>query len=216
MLYEHGIPLRADWETVIRAVVDVAEQLPIVDPRRIALSGWSLGGYLAPRAASGEPRLAACIADPGQPSVADGFRRAAIRFLGATPEAVADLGIMEQGLLDRLWQFIQGDRKLRWSVEQRGFWVNGVDNFRDYLRSVETFTLAGRTEHITCPTLLTLAESDPLTAGTLDLYNALRCPKTLLRFTAREGAGDHCEMNNRSLLNRRVLDWLDTTLERDW
>ena len=24
-----------------------------------------------------------------------------------------------------------------------------------------------------------------------------------------EGAGAHCEMGNRSLLNRRVLDWLD-------
>jgi len=36
-----------------------------VDPTRIAVSGWSLGGYLALRAASGEHRLAACIADPG-------------------------------------------------------------------------------------------------------------------------------------------------------
>ena len=32
---------------------------------RIALYGLSLGGYLALRAASSEPRLAACIADPG-------------------------------------------------------------------------------------------------------------------------------------------------------
>ena len=39
--------------------------------------------------------------------------------------------------------------------------------------------------------------------------DALRCPKTLLRFTAAEGADGHCEMKNRSLLNRRVLDWLD-------
>jgi alpha-beta hydrolase superfamily lysophospholipase len=216
MLYEHGVPLRADWETVIRAVVDVAEKLPIVDPRRIALSGWSLGGYFAPRAASGEQRLAACIADPGQPCVADGFRRAAIRLLGATPESVADLGEAEPDLLDRLWQFIQSDRRLRWSVEQRGFWANGVDNLRDYLRSVETFTMAGRTELIICPTLLTLAESDPLAAGTEALYDSLRCPKTLLRFSASEGAGEHCEMKNRSLLNRRVLDWLDGIFERDW
>lgn len=66
MLYEQGIPLRPDWETVIRAVVDVAISLPTVDPTRIVLSGWSLGGYLAPRAASAEHRLAACVADPGQ------------------------------------------------------------------------------------------------------------------------------------------------------
>jgi hypothetical protein len=28
-----------------------------------------------------------------------------------------------------------------------------------------------------------------------------------------EGAGEHCEMNSRSLVNRRVLDWLDETLD---
>ena len=65
MLYERGVRLRPDWETVVNSVVDFALTLPIVDPKRIALSGWSLGGYLAPRAASGEHRLAACVADPG-------------------------------------------------------------------------------------------------------------------------------------------------------
>jgi hypothetical protein len=30
---------------------------------------------------------------------------------------------------------------------------------------------------------------------------------------AAEGAGDHCEMTNRSLLNRTALDWLDETLD---
>jgi dienelactone hydrolase len=57
---------RPDWETVVRAVVDFALTLPGVNRSRIALAGWSFGGYLAPRAASGEPRLAALIADPGQ------------------------------------------------------------------------------------------------------------------------------------------------------
>ena len=50
---------------MIRPVVDFALTLPEVDPDRIALYGWSLGGYLALRGASGEPRLAACVADPG-------------------------------------------------------------------------------------------------------------------------------------------------------
>ena len=55
------------------AVVDFALSLPQVNPKKIALSGWSLGGYSAPRAASGELRLAACIADPGQWAIADSF-----------------------------------------------------------------------------------------------------------------------------------------------
>jgi alpha-beta hydrolase superfamily lysophospholipase len=211
MLYEHGVRLRPDWETVVTAVVDVALTLPNVDPERIALSGWSLGGYLAPRAASGEHRLAACIADPGQPVLAEAFRGMMIK-LGAPPDAVADLGKLDQGLLDRLWQTITEDRGLRWKIVQRGFWVHGVDSLRDYLRSVEQYTMAGRAELIACPTLLTLAEADPLTAGTQAFFDALRCPKDLIRFATADGAGDHCEMANRSRLNRSVLDWLDGVL----
>ena len=44
------------------------------------------------------------------------------------------------------------------------------------------------------------------------VYEALTCPKTLLRFTAAEGAGDHCEMGNRPLYDQRAFDWLDETL----
>lgn len=210
-LVEQGMRLRPDWETVIRAVVDFASALTNVDPDRIALSGWSLGGYLAPRAASGEPRLAACIADPAQACIANGFRAYAIR-LGATPSQAANLGELPQPVLDRLEQTITGDRNLRWSVVQRGFWVNGADNLRDYLAAAERFTMAGRIEQIRCPTLFTLAEGDPLASGTQAFFDALRCPKALLRFTHAQGAGDHCEMGNRSLLNRRVLDWLDEVL----
>ncbi|MGH6920972.1 MAG: alpha/beta hydrolase family protein, partial [Geminicoccaceae bacterium] len=208
MLYGQGVRLRPDWETVVKAVVDFALTLPTVDPARLALSGWSLGGYLAPRAASGEPRLAACIADPGQWSPADAFRGFMIK-LGVPPKAVTNLGEIDQQILDGIWQAVTENRKLRWSIVQRGFWVHGVDNLRDYLGSIEQFTMAGRAELIACPTLLTLAEEDPLAAGTQAFFEALTCPKKLIRFAARDGAGDHCEMQNRSRLNRDVLDWLD-------
>jgi pimeloyl-ACP methyl ester carboxylesterase len=208
MLYEQGIPIRPDWETVVSSVLDFALAQTIVDPARIALMGWSLGGYLAPRAASEQNRLAALIADPGQWGIAWGFREFAIR-LGAAPQTIANLGEIDQSLLDDMTDVIAKDRRLYWSVVQRGFWVHGVDNLRDYLRSAELFTLEGRAELIKCPTLLTLAEGDPLTASTQRVFDTLHCPKTLMRFTVAEGAGGHVEVANRSLLNRRVLDWLD-------
>jgi hypothetical protein len=188
--------------------LDFALAQTIVDPARIALMGWSLGGYLAPRAASEQNRLAALIADPGQWGIAWGFREFAIR-LGAAPQTIANLGEIDQSLLDDMTDVIAKDRRLYWSVVQRGFWVHGVDNLRDYLRSAELFTLEGRAELIKCPTLLTLAEGDPLTASTQRVFDTLHCPKTLMRFTVAEGAGGHVEVANRSLLNRRVLDWLD-------
>ncbi len=211
MLIEHGLRLRPDWETVVTPVVEFALALPTVDPDRIALSGWSLGGYLAPRAASGETRLSACIADPGVLSVASGFRSYAAK-LGASPEAAANLAELDQALVDRMWDAVLQDRKLRWSVIQRGFWVNGVNNLRDYLRSVEEYTLKGRVELIRCPMLITQAEDDTLALGAQSLFDALRAPKNLMRFTAAEGAAGHCEMMNRSMLNRRALDWLDSVI----
>jgi alpha-beta hydrolase superfamily lysophospholipase len=214
MLYEHGVRLRPDWQNVIAAVVDYAMEQPIVDAARIALSGWSLGGHLAPRAASGESRIAALIADPGTWSIAGGFREAAIHRLGVSREAAADLGTLDEETMARLDSFIRSNRKLHWKVVQRGFWVHGVQNLRDYLRSAELFTMDQHAKRIQCPTLLTMAENDSLGSFAPSFFAALQSPKKLLHFTAAEGAGDHCEMGNRSLLNRRVLDWLDEQFSR--
>ncbi len=209
MLYENGVPLRPDWEVVIKAVVDFSEALPLVDARRIALSGWSLGGHLAPRGAASEPRIAALIADPGTWSIADGFRGIVMRKFGLSPEAAADLGALDQSIIDKTDTFIRGNRQLNWKVVKRGFWVHGVNDLRAYLASAELFTMRGRAELIRCPTLITQAENDGLGAGAVAFFEALRCPKTLMRFSAAEGAGGHCEMGNRSILNGRVFDWLD-------
>lgn len=211
MLFEHDVHLRPDWETVIAPVVDFALQLKGVDPKRIALIGWSLGGYLAPRAASGEHRLAACVADPGLFGMSDGMRQMLVK-LGASPESVKDLGSVDNTILDQLEAMQRANRHLYWSMARRGFWVHGVDNLRDYLRSIQQYTLEGRVESITCPTLLTAAENDPLAAGAKTFFDRLRCPKTLARFTAAEGADIHVEGFNRSLLNARVYDWLDDVL----
>ena len=53
---------------------------------------------------------------------------------------------------------------------------------------------------------------DPLSSGSQAFFDLLQCPKQLIRFTVEEDADGHCEMGNRSLLNRRTLDWLDSVL----
>ncbi len=213
MLYKQNIPLRADWETVITAVVDFVIKIKAVDVNKIILNGWSLGGYLALRGASGEPRLAACISDPGLSDVGAGFRKALLNF-GATPQQAADPANLDQSILDRMMQYVENNRSMKWSIIQRGFWVNGVDNLRDFLVKSYACTLDGRIDKIKCPTLLTASEHDRLnTIESVEaFFNQLQCPKQLLKFYADRGAADHCEMNNRSLVNRRVLDWLDTLL----
>jgi 2,6-dihydroxypseudooxynicotine hydrolase len=62
---EYELKIRPDWEKPIAAVIDHVSGLEGVDSSRIGLWGVSLGGYYAPRAASGEPRVKACIALAG-------------------------------------------------------------------------------------------------------------------------------------------------------
>jgi predicted alpha/beta hydrolase len=207
MLYEQGVPLRADWEVVVTAVIDYAVALPVVDTARIAVSGWSLGGYLAPRAASGDSRIAACIADPGQWDLAEAMQGFAERF-GATPEQAAHPEKLDDAVLEKMTGAIRQNRAMRWSIEQRGFWANGVTDLRGLIAKTMQFTLRDRVGQIRCPVLLTRAENDPLAAAVGDFAAAL--PNAMvIDFTAAEGAGGHCEMTNRSLVNRRALDWLD-------
>lgn len=48
-----------DWEACVVAAVDYLETRPEIDATRIGIVGRSLGGYLAPKAASVEPRIKA-------------------------------------------------------------------------------------------------------------------------------------------------------------
>ena len=53
MLVRDGVALVPDWERVVTPVVDAVLERDDVDQARIVLQGWSLGGYLAARAATG-------------------------------------------------------------------------------------------------------------------------------------------------------------------
>jgi len=211
MLIEHGVPLRADWEAVIRPVVDFALARADVDPARVALTGWSLGGYLAPRGASGEHRLAACIADPGMPGQAD-VMRSMLEARGLGADQAAHLDALPDDLVSMVVAGGTQTRDGRWRLEQRAPFVHGVATAAEAVRALAPYSMEGHYEHVACPTLLTAAEHDPLSALASDFAQHLGERGHLMRFTAAEGAGDHCELLNRPLANQRMLDWLDATL----
>ena len=60
-LRRHGVVTRHDYEVPVGRCIDWLVARPDVDASRIAVCGSSLGGYYAARAASREPRIAACI-----------------------------------------------------------------------------------------------------------------------------------------------------------
>jgi pimeloyl-ACP methyl ester carboxylesterase len=215
-LIRDGLPLRPDWENVVRPVIDWVLEQPHVDPGRVVLAGWSFGGFLAPRAAAFEHRLAALIADPGQWDQREGY----LARLPLTdeqketfPDGADDSTI---GQIDDLEAWLagpEGDPPLRWALLQRGKWVNAQPSLYRLLCDLARYTLSDVAADISCPTLLTQAEGDPIGALAPRLFDALTVErKTLIEFTSAEGAGGHCEATARRLFHQRVYDWLDETL----
>lgn len=59
------LTIRPDYEKAVGAAIDYLEQRGDVDASRVGLSGVSLGGYYAPRAAALEKRVTACVGSCG-------------------------------------------------------------------------------------------------------------------------------------------------------
>jgi pimeloyl-ACP methyl ester carboxylesterase len=209
-LIRDGVPLRPDWETVVRAIVDFAETRKEVDTRRMILGGWSFGGFLAPRAAAFEKRIAALISDPGQWDQREG-----LKSLKLAPEILAAFPNVDPAVFSPMEAYLRSpkaDPMTHWKILQRGFWVHGVNSLYDLGREISRFEISSVAQNISCPTLLTAMEGDPVSSNAQTLFDALRCPKTMIHFTLAEGAGGHCEAFARSLFHQRTFDWLDETL----
>ena len=208
VLVAQSLPIRADWEAVVTPVVDYLIARPDVDGTRLALIGPSLGAYLAPRAASVEHRLAACIADCGTFDMYAGFLSRLPGPLRSGFEAGHHTSVVAvREMLDHLAK----QPTAGWSL-RRGMLVHGVDTPLDYVEAMKPFSLADHAGDIQCPTFVCNGENDDISATAPELVAALTCPKEFVTFTAAEGAGDHCESGARTLFHARAFDWLDALL----
>lgn len=204
------IPFRPNWETVVTPVVDFALQLPEVDPERVALVGYSMGGYLAPRAAAHEPRLAACVANAGVFSVFDGV---ASMF----PHELRRL-MEDESATERVDEMVN-DQMLR-NPSTRQFmgqmlWTFHAESPSHLFRELKKYTMADSISQIECQMLVVNSSGDRV-AGSYDqakqLFAALDCPKTYLEFTEDEGAERHCQVGAPMIANERIINWLDDRL----
>jgi len=205
VLRDQGLPFRSDWENVVTPVVDYVLTRKDVDPECIALMGISMGGYMAPRAAAYEHRIAACVANGGvyELNYTSDFSREDMDALINYPDEF-DLGTMVA---------MRNDTSLRWEIEH-GMYSFGVDTPHDFLIKSQEYTLKDCVRLIRCPMLVVDSEDDWMMKGkALQLYNALESPKKYMLFTIEEGAGEHCQMGASLLSNQRIFDWLDGTLE---
>ena len=64
-LRQKNLPLPPETERLVKALIDYLETRPDVDASRVGMQGISMGGWSAPRAASGEPRIKAIVMGSG-------------------------------------------------------------------------------------------------------------------------------------------------------
>ena len=206
LIRKQKIPFRFDWEKVVTPVVDYALTKPEVDPKRLALMGISLGGYLAARAASFEHRIAACILNNG---VFDGYDAIASTFPKSLLTAIENGNTEVVNTVLNI--LIESDPNIRFNMKH-GMWTAGVNTPFELIQRSKNYTIKNIAQNIKCPTLVLDAEKDDSFPGQpKKVFEALTCPKKYILFTAGEGAEEHCQCGAPALSNQRIFDWLDDT-----
>jgi len=212
MLLERGLPFRPDWEKAVFAVIDAVAQRPDVDTSRIVLVGESFGGYLAPRAAATDSRVAACVLDPAQLGLYQAIL-ARLPLPASTKAQLPDGPRWAVGLLRALFGRVAKKPLPGWSL-RRGMLTHGMASPWDYFVESKRYELGGLVEEIRCPTLVCDARNDAISAYAKAFYERLRCEKGYQEFRADEGAAEHCVSGNRPLFHERIFNWLDACLEK--
>jgi pimeloyl-ACP methyl ester carboxylesterase len=205
---EQKLPFRYDWEAVVTPAVDYVLTRPDVDGDNLALMGMSMGGYLAARAAAFEHRFRAAVFFDGTYDLNEANR-------GLLPkEAVAALDAGDTVKCEEIiHKGMQNNTGLRWSMEQ-SVWSFGASNIADFLKKIELYTMVGIAGQIQCPCLVMEAEADMFLSGQpQEIYDALKAPKQLVKFTSQDGAENHCQSGALAYKDEVVFNWLDETLK---
>jgi pimeloyl-ACP methyl ester carboxylesterase len=186
------IRTRPDYEVAGTAAYEYVAARREVDPKRVAVMGYSFGGYYAPRIVAFEKRYCACVA------------------FGAMHWN------MEQWV-DGIRRAVKTDAKTSAQSHFQVPWAFGAKDLDQAVGMAKAFSLAGVAGRIECPLLVVHGENDrivPLDSAR-KLYDAAGSKRKSLKiFTAAEGAAEHCQVDNRPLGVNYIADWLTPLFER--
>jgi dienelactone hydrolase len=179
-----GLTARTDTEVWAAACVDYLLGRDDIDPARIGLAGWSLGGYYAPRAAAFEKRLALVVA------------------WGANH----DWGAVQRRRLER-----EGERPVPHYWEHV-LWVWGYHDLDEFIEFADAVNLDGVVERITVPFLICHGEHDrqiPLAYAHRSYEQAVASPRRELRiFNRDEGGAEHIGLDHLPHVAAYIADWV--------
>ena len=186
------VPSRYDYEVPGTAALEYLLTRKDVDPKRIAIMGYSFGGYYSSRIAAFEKRYAACIA------------LSALHW---------DLAAWQTKIKD-------ANKNAPKSVAQSNFqwrWVAGAADEDEGIEIARKFSLKDVAKNITCPFLVTHAGNDRVVPveNAQKLYDAVGSKnKTIKIFTSEEGGAEHAHVDNRVVGVQFAADWLEDHLPR--
>ena len=178
-----NIPTRHDYEAAGIPAYNFVAARPDVDARRVAVMGYSFGGYHAPRICAFDKRYAACVA----------------------------FGAMHWNVYDFVKGHAPADPRQTSGSTFQFRWVAGAPDNETALEWAKKFTLEGVADKVQCPILILHGENDrvvPL-AEAKKLYERVGSKnKTLKIFTEAETGAEHCQVDNRQLGVDFIGDWL--------
>lgn len=180
------IKSRHDYEVAGRAAFDYVATRPDVDPGRVAVMGYSFGGYYAPRVAAFDDRYAACIA------------------FGAMHWDMV-------GWVKSIRQKVTTDPKQSSTSHFQVPWVFGATDLDHAIEMAKNFNLDGIAEKIECPVLVAHGVDDRIVSleDAESLIAAIGSKdKTLLAFTPELGGAEHVQVDNRQVGVDLIADWL--------
>ncbi len=133
---------RPDTEVPLKYVCDWVLARSDVDPKRLALVGWSLGGYFAPRAAAFEKRVKACIASTTLPN----WQNVVLGVTRVTAGSALPQKILRAKSICRPWGAGLSSRET-YVIDM----VRAAERSRSIMDGLSKYTLWGLEDKITCP-----------------------------------------------------------------
>lgn len=218
LLFVEEIPFTTRWETVVGPLVDWLLRREDVDGERIALTGLSMGGNLAPRAAAFEHRLAACVAMPGCLSPWLGFDKE-LRDL-VTPDKAETNRIWNEEVVATLTPQEAFNVKKRFEIFDR----QALRQAREGKVLTDLWTpaqvamgldITGVVGRIKAPTLVLDYDFEQFYPGQpRQMYDLLRTRREYVKLTKATGAQLHCSPMAPQQHCDVVFDWLADVLRR--
>jgi pimeloyl-ACP methyl ester carboxylesterase len=210
-LRKDNLPMPYDWEKPVSAVLDHYK----ID--RCTLIGMSLGGYLAPRAAAFEERVARVVAWGAMFDFFESYKKRVGKLQAGLLGLLLDLGLT--GTVNNILDTARKrDGIIDWAIGH-GKHVSGTSSPAQFLQWVRSLNLRDCAHLIHQDVLLIMGTEDHLVPSNQLYVQAQAMVQarsvTSVMMSAKDESAEHCQVGNPGLAVTQIIDWLGSLARRD-